>query len=144
MLFDIIFVVDWVLPGLYIVLIAVSAHGGQNAPVAHITRQNYFESFKTIVVASGIAVAVIAAGLQQRVSVPVSMLREAAGYLIVCIVLSVATMLEMSRVYEQSPQTPVRARSLIFAFPLAYFALVTFLLGFSHLAQTVFSIEQLP
>jgi hypothetical protein len=94
-----------------------------------------------MVTAAGVAIAIIAAGFQQKFPAPVWILRWATASLSLCVMFSVTTMLEMSKSYEQARHEktePVRVRSIIILLMLAYSSLVTFLLGFAYLARLTF------
>jgi hypothetical protein len=134
--FSLFVVVILVMPFIYVFLVGKTAYTG--GEVDERSRENYFETVKTLVTAAGIAIAVIAAGFQQKFSAPVWILQRATISLSLCVMLSVTTMLEMSRSYEEArkdPKQPVSLRKLLSVLVLGYLALVTFLLGFAYLTR---------
>jgi hypothetical protein len=137
--FRMVWVLVFFVPFVYVFLVGKSAYKAKK--VDERSRGNYFDAVKTMVTAAGVAIAIVAAGFQQKFSAPVWILRWATVCLSLCVMLSVTTMLEMSRSYEQARQLkdqPVRLRSLISVLVLGYLSLVTFLLGFAYLARLTF------
>jgi hypothetical protein len=139
--FRIVWLLVFAIPLVYIALVGKAAHVG--GEVDERSRGNYFEAAKTLVTAAGVAIAIVAAGFQQKFLAPAWILRRATVCLSLCVVLSVMTMLEMSRSYEEARRLkdqPVDWRKLLSILVLGYFALVTFFLGFAYLARLTFYI----
>ncbi len=137
--FWIVWVFVLLVPLVYVLLVGASAI--KEKKVDELSRGNYFDVVKSMVTAAGVAIAIIAAGFQQKFPAPVWILRWATASLSLCVMFSVTTMLEMSRSYEQARHEktePVRLRSIIILLMLAYSSLVTFLLGFAYLARLTF------
>src|SRR6266478_3453532 len=137
--FWIVWVFVLLVPLVYVLLVGASAI--KEKKVDELSRGNYFDVVKSMVTAAGVAIAIIAAGFQQKFPAPVWILRRATASLSLCVMFSVTTMLEMSRSYEQARHEktePVRLRSIIILLMLAYSSLVTFLLGFAYLARLTF------
>lgn len=137
--FRVVWVFVFLVPFVYVFLVGKSAYNAKK--VDERSRGNYFDAVKTMVTAAGVAIAIVAAGFQQKFTAPVWILRWAAVSLSLCVMLSVTTMLEMSRSYEQARQRrdqPVRVSSIISVLVLGYLSLVTFLLGFAYLARLTF------
>ena len=139
MFFWIVFIPILVIPFAYMFLIGKTAY--VVGEVDERTRENYFDVVRNMVTAAGVAIAIVAAGFQQKIAAPVWVLRRATVYLSLCVMLSVTTMLEMSRSYEEarrSKEGKVRPEKLIPVLALGYVALVTFLLGFAYLARLTY------
>ena len=134
--FWIVWVFVFLVPFVYVFLVGASAFKAKK--VDELSRGNYFDAVKTMVTAAGVAIAIVAAGFQQKFSAPVWILRWATVCLSLCVMFSVTTMLEMSRSYEQARRQrdqPVRVRNFISVLVLGYLSLVSFLLGFAYLAR---------
>jgi hypothetical protein len=107
----------------------------------------YVDVGKTLITASGIAVAIIVSGLAGKISLPAWMLRRSVVALIICIVFSILTILALTRSYERA-----RSRSgehsegtltdfeLLIILLLADVGLTAFLWGFLYLGRIVFYI----
>jgi hypothetical protein len=116
--------------------------GGTTADAA--SRTNYLDALKTMITASGIAIAVVSAGLQPKLNLPVELLQRAVFCLVVSIVMSVVTMFVLSFFYDIAGTygATVPSKRLILALGSGYFALVGFLLGFAYLARIPFYIQR--
>jgi hypothetical protein len=137
----------FVLPLLYVIQVGSPAKTGTALRPDERSRANYFDALRTLVTAAGVAIAIVAAGLQQKFVAPTWILKTAAGCLALCVMFSVSTMLVMSRVYEKARtdgRRPATGRELTPVLVLGYGALVTFLLGFIHLALLTFYIGESP
>lgn len=132
-----IFSVAFVLiPLAYVIAVGVTSEGTTADPAS---RSYYLDALKTMITASGVAIAVVSAGIQPRFNVPVFILRRAVICLIISIVASVATMLLMSYFYDVVGSTKVVPQKYIgWVLSAAYFALVGFFLGFGYLARIPF------
>jgi hypothetical protein len=108
-------------------------------------RRNHLEAIKTMITAAGIAIAITAAGLLQKLSFPVQLLKASVVSFAFAIVASIATLLELSRQYEvASPTVPVPRERLHVATALLWVALTTFLSGFILLTWLALRVEPLP
>jgi hypothetical protein len=106
----------------------------------------YTEAAKTLLTSSGIAVAIVVAGLGGKVVLPMWMLRRSIDSLIACILCSVAFIVVLSRWWEVAASRErgdlERGRltwfelSLVLVF--ADVALSAFFLGFLYLARIVY------
>jgi hypothetical protein len=128
-------------PLVYVIAVG-AAPTGSSADQA--SRTAYFDALKTMITASGVAIAVVSAGLQPRFNVPVDILKWAVGCLIVSIVASVVTMFILSYFYDvagSSGGAAVPRKRLVWALASGYVAIAGFLLGFSYLARIPFHIQ---
>lgn len=128
-------------PLVYVIAVGASSKG---TSADQASRTAYLDALKTMITASGVAIAVVSAGLQPRFSVPVDILKWAVGCLIVSIVASVVTMFILSYFYDvagASGGATVPFKRLVWALASAYVAITGFLLGFSYLAQIPFHIQ---
>jgi hypothetical protein len=73
-------------------------------PADEESRKMYFETFKTVITAAGLAIPVIGATLKNGPVDNQWMLKRAAPCLLLAVALSVITLLEMSRRYEKARQ----------------------------------------
>jgi hypothetical protein len=73
-------------------------------PADEESRKMYFETFKTVITAAGLAIPVIGATLKNGPVDHQWMLKRAAPCLLLAVALSVITLLEMSRRYEKARQ----------------------------------------
>jgi hypothetical protein len=107
------------------------------------SRTNYLDSLKTMVTAAGVAIAIVAAGVQKKFPVEPWILRRAAVSLTMCIGVAVLTMFMMSQAYDKArvAKKTLTWSQLIPLLLLASVALFTFFLGFSYLARLTFHIE---
>jgi hypothetical protein len=106
----------------------------------------YTEAAKTLLTSSGIAVAIVVAGLQGKFSPPMWMLRRSIVSLITCIVCSVAFIVVLGRWWEtassrdggETEQGRLSWFELTVALLFADAALSSFFLGFLYLGRIVF------
>lgn len=139
MCFGIIWLLAILVPMVYVFLVGRAAYKGRE--VDERSRDNYFESVRTMVTAAGVAIAIVAAGFQQKIVGPIWIAKKATVALGLSVVFSVTTMLEMSRSYEEaraSRRIPVKWTKLIPILVLGYFALASFFLGFAYLVRLIF------
>jgi hypothetical protein len=78
-------------------------------PADEESRKMYFETFKTVITAAGLAIPVIGATLKNAPVDTLWMLKRAALCLLLAVALSIITLLEMSRRYEKVRQGDQRA-----------------------------------
>ncbi len=141
MCFTIVVALAVAIPAVYVFLVGKAAHSSvQELRADETSRSRYFDALKTLVAAGGVAVAIVVAGLQQKVAGPPGILRSAALLLTSSVVLSVWTLLEMSRVYERARGRALNLRDMWSVLVLGYLALATFLLGFAFLGRLAASI----
>jgi hypothetical protein len=86
--------------GLLIYFMKVYTRVKENEPADEESRKMYFETFKTVVTAAGLAIPVIGATLKNGLTPNLWMLQRSAMYLLAAVALAVITLLEMSRRYE--------------------------------------------
>ncbi len=106
----------------------------------------YTDAAKTLITSSGIAVAIVVAGLRGDFKPPTWMLKTAIVLLITCILSAVAFMVVLARAWEAASSSPEGDGSqgklswpiLIVILIFADVALTSFLLGFIYLGRTVF------
>jgi hypothetical protein len=94
---------------IYFALIFINGSKGTGKPPSEDSRRMYFETFKTLVTAAGLAIPILAATMKEPASATdVSrrswMLVFAVGYMLASGAFGILTMLEMSRLYEKSRQ----------------------------------------
>jgi len=131
-----------------LVVIASKDNAGKDIPTSDITladqsRTNYLDSLKTMISAAGIAIAIVAAGVQKKFPVEPWILERAAVSLTICIGFAVLTMFMMSQAYDKA-RVAKKYLTWLQLTPLLLFvsvAMVTFFLGFSYLARLTFHIE---
>jgi hypothetical protein len=126
------------IPLAYVIAVGVSSKG---TAANQASRTTYLDTLKTMITASGVAIAVISAGLQPRFNVPVFILQRAVICLIISIVASVATMFLMSYFYDVAGANAVPLGHLGWVLTAGYFALAGFFLGFGYLARIPFYIQ---
>jgi hypothetical protein len=85
----------------------------QTAPADEESRKMYFETFKTLITAAGLAIAIISATLKSLPSNTLWMLQRGAIALLAAVAFSVITLLEMSRRYERSRQADRQSPELL-------------------------------
>lgn len=112
----------------------------------------YNDAAKTIITASGIAVAIVAAGIGGRLAAPFWILQRAVVCLIVCILSSVMFMIAMARGWERASSRETNQSenpfdqgrlSWLELLTILFFgdlALSSFFLGFIYLGRTMFSV----
>lgn len=106
----------------------------------------YTEAAKTLLTSSGIAVAIVVAGLGGKVVLPMWMLRRSIVSLIACILCSVAFIVVLSRWWEVAASREGRDQEqgrltwfeLALALAFADAAISAFFLGFLYLARIVY------
>ncbi len=108
-------------------------------------RAMYVEAGKTLITASGVAVAIVVSALGGRFSPPIWMVQRSVVALIICIVSSFLTILALNRGYERAAsrseeqeEGQLTRLELILILAPAYAALVSFLLGFLYLGRIAF------
>ncbi len=89
---------------IYFVAIYRRVSDDRNEPADEESRKMYFETFKTVVTAAGLAIPIIGATLKNGGSHNLWMLQRAAMCLLAALALAVVTLLEMSRRYERARQ----------------------------------------
>jgi hypothetical protein len=86
---------------------------GTSAPADEESRKMYFETFKTVITAAGLAIAIIGATLKSFPSNMLWMLQRGAIALLAAVAFSVITLLEMSRRYERARQADRQSSELL-------------------------------
>jgi hypothetical protein len=84
-------------------------------PADEESRKMYFETFKTVITAAGLAIPVIGATLKNGPVDNQWMLKRAVICLLLAVALSIITLLEMSRLYERARQGDHQALELAVA-----------------------------